>query len=418
LLVLQATLVATLVFLVPLLLTVRQLASDHAVSDARVQAAAIVPVLAANTDPLTTAEAAARTGCAGRLTLYPPGGDPVGSPRAKPETVSDVADSRRSATHDVPGGVVYLQPVQVRADGVAVVEVFVPEADLHYGVRSAWLVLIAAAVGLVLVSVVVADRLCSRTVRAVNGLTAATRRFGQADLAVRIEPAGPPELREIGRSFNAMADQMVSLLHAEHQRAADLSHRLRTHLTALQLKLETPDESLRNDGIRRAVSTLSDEVDEIIRAAQETPFEHAAGRSDLTAILGERLAFWSVLAEDDNRPWAAVGGTAPLWVPVPQAEAAAAVDALLGNVFHHTPEGTAFRAGVIGATLVVEDDGPGIDDSDAASQRGTSSRGSTGLGLDIVRRMAASAGGTLVITRGARGGARIEMRLPPNPDDS
>jgi len=416
-LVLQTTLVATLVFMVPLLLFVSHLASDRALADARRQAAAMGPALTITTDPDVLAGVAGRTeaGLAGRMTLYPPAGHPLGDPRTKPEDVRDVARSRRSATRDVSGGVVYLEPVEVRAGAIAVVEVFVPEADLSRGVLGARMLLIAVALALVFGSVAVGDRLGSRLVKAVRGLTVATRRFGRSDLAVRIVPAGPPELMEMGRSFNAMADQMVGLLQAEHQRAADLSHRLRTHLTALQLKVETLDESPENDQIRQAVSALSAEIDEIIRVAHESPLGRVAGGCDLTEILAERLAFWSVLAEDDGRPWADIGGTGSLWVPVPRAEVGAAVDALLGNVFHHTPEGTAFRAGVVGNTLVVEDDGPGIDDSDGASRRGTSSRGSTGLGLDIVHRMAVSAGGILVISRGTSGGARIEVRLPPDP---
>jgi signal transduction histidine kinase len=411
---LQTTSVVAMAFLVPLLLFVSQLASDRALTDARLQATAMVAALTITTDPAALAQAVASTkaGHAGRVTLYSGRGDPVGAPRARPEDVRDVAASRRAATRDVPGGMVYLQPVQVDGDA-AVVEVFVPEADLRRGVHASWLMLVAVALALVVGSVVIADRLGTSIVRTVRDLVAVTRRFGTADLRVRVEPTGPAELMEMGRSFNTMADQMVSLLHAEHRRVADLSHRLRTPMTALRLELETLGESPEHDRILRAASALSDEVDEIIRTAHESPLARAAGPCDLTAILAERLAFWAVLAEDDDRPWEAIGDAEPLWVPVPWAEAEAAVDALLGNIFHHTPEGTAFRAGVIGSTLVVEDDGPGIEDSDGASRRGTSSRGSTGLGLDIVRRMAVAAGGTLVITRGASGGARIEVRLPP-----
>jgi signal transduction histidine kinase len=245
----------------------------------------------------------------------------------------------------------------------------------------------------------------------IHSVTEALRRFANADLAVRVEPAGSPGLIELGESFNVMADRVVELLHAEHQRVADVAHRLRTPMTALQLELEALDRSPASDRVRWAAATLASEIDEIIRTAQEFT-GCAAGRCDLTRTLAERLAFWAVLAEDDNRPWAAVGDGTPLWIPVPPAEAAAAIDALLGNVFHHTPEGTAFRAGVLGTTLVVEDDGPGIDDSVGASRRGTSSRGSTGLGLDIVQRMAAVAGGTLAISRAASGGSRIELRFP------
>ena len=92
----------------------------------------------------------------------------------------------------------------------------------------------------------------------------------------------------------------------------------------------------------------------------------------------------------------------------------AALDALLGNVFDHTPEGTGYRVqlGVVGEAveLAVEDDGPGLPTD--AVERGRSGAGSTGLGLDIVRRTAATAGGELRLERGPSDGARVVLRLP------
>jgi signal transduction histidine kinase len=265
-------------------------------------------------------------------------------------------------------------------------------------------------------SVVVADRLGARVVRAARHLAGVTRRLGRDDLAARVVPAGPPELAEVGRSFNAMADRMVGLLRAERELAADLSHRLRTPLTALRLELETADEWVDLDRLRQAVSILSEEVDGIIRSTREPVSARTAEHCDLTDVLADRLSFWSVLAEDHGRPWTVLGSSAPLWVPVRRADAEAAIDALVGNVFHHTPEGTAFRAGVVATTLVIEDDGPGIGDPDGALRRGASSAGSTGLGLDIVQRLAAAAGGAVVVGRSEQGGARIEVRFRPIDD--
>jgi signal transduction histidine kinase len=107
-----------------------------------------------------------------------------------------------------------------------------------------------------------------------------------------------------------------------------------------------------------------------------------------------------------------VGGDEPVPVPLPRGELILAIDALLGNVFAHTPEGTAFVVGVSPEGLVVDDAGPGIADPAAAVRRGVSGSGSTGLGLDIAQRIAQSAGGRLDIGRGRLGGARVALLLP------
>jgi signal transduction histidine kinase len=107
------------------------------------------------------------------------------------------------------------------------------------------------------------------------------------------------------------------------------------------------------------------------------------------------------------------------WLPVrvPAEDLAACVDILLENVFAHTPEGASLgvrltaRAGG-GGWLVVADAGPGFADGDPIS-RGRSGGGSTGLGLDIARRIAEASGGSLTIGRSARGGATITLALGP-----
>jgi signal transduction histidine kinase len=92
----------------------------------------------------------------------------------------------------------------------------------------------------------------------------------------------------------------------------------------------------------------------------------------------------------------------------------AAVDALLGNVFAHTPEGTAaevmVRATPGGVEVEVADRGPGLPP--AAAERGRSGAGSTGLGLDIARRTAEAAGGQLLLADRPAGGASIVLAMP------
>ncbi len=104
------------------------------------------------------------------------------------------------------------------------------------------------------------------------------------------------------------------------------------------------------------------------------------------------------------------GGRLP--VPLSPDELGAVVDTLIENVFSHTEPGTAYR--IVArpgldhtAVLTVEDAGPGFDETDLV-ERGRSGGGSTGLGLDIVRKAAERTGGTFAISNGPSGG-RVEV---------
>ena len=138
-------------------------------------------------------------------------------------------------------------------------------------------------------------------------------------------------------------------------------------------------------------------------------------------MIGARLDFWSALAEDTGREVTSDLPTQPVPVGIAAADLEAAVDALLGNVFAHTPDGTAFAVGLSTADglarLEISDEGPGFStEPSELLGRGTSGKGSTGLGLDIAQRAARRAGGELTID-GARGlGAKIIFTAPVRAD--
>jgi signal transduction histidine kinase len=128
------------------------------------------------------------------------------------------------------------------------------------------------------------------------------------------------------------------------------------------------------------------------------------------------MTFWSAVAGDQERDCRAIGVSAPAPVLVARSELAAALDALIGNVIRYTPQGVPFEVAVSrredGYIAVrVEDGGSGIPDPDRALLRGASDRGSTGLGLDIVRRVAVAGQGAVNIGRGALGGASVVILL-------
>ncbi|MFI8995352.1 ATP-binding protein [Streptomyces sp. NPDC053542] len=425
---LAVTAMVVIAFAVPLGMVVKELARDRAFANAERQAAAIGPVLAITTDrgELIRAVASAETGPGGQLGVHVPptgrGGAPavIGAGRASAADVARAARYGRASVTTVRGGSSLLQPTAV-ASGTAVVEVFVPEAAVTNGVATSWVLLAGVGLALIVGSVAVADRLGTRMVRPAERLAGAAHDLGDGKLGVRVLEDGPKELRSAAAAFNSMADQVVQLLANERELAADLSHRLRTPLTVLRLNAASLGDGPAAEHTRAAVAQLEREVDQIIRTAREqqalTQQVAAAAGCDAAEVIRERMGFWSALAEDEGRTVRVAGADRPVRVPVARPELAAALDALLGNVFRHTPEGTAFAVDVHQAEdaviVLVSDAGPGIADPAAALRRGHGhgGDGSTGLGLDIVRRLAESTGGDVRIGRSVLGGTEVRIWL-------
>ncbi|HEU4425898.1 MAG TPA: HAMP domain-containing sensor histidine kinase [Pilimelia sp.] len=417
LLVTATTTLVLVAFVIPLALLLRSAAEDRAVNSAIQALQGLVPLVATG-EPDVIRLGVQQTGVVERpVTVFLPDGTSLGAPAARTPAV-ELAARGRSFTVTTPQGREVVLAV-VRADrGVAVLRTVVPDADLHRGVGRASLLLAGLGVVLIGLGVLVADRLARALVRPIVEVSAVSHRLAAGDLSARAEPAGPPELRGVAMALNHLAGRIQELLQQERETLADLSHRLRTPLTALRLEAEAlsdPDETARItdrvDAVERAVTGL-------IRRARRSADE-PAGQCDAVAVVRERVAFWSVLAEDTDRPVTLTIAEGPLPVAVGADDLAAAVDAVLGNVFAHTPDGTAFAVHLAprpggGAELTVVDEGPGLVGTPGdPAIRGASGGASTGLGLDIAGRAAQASGGAMRLAAGPTGGARVTLELGP-----
>ncbi|MEU9266496.1 HAMP domain-containing sensor histidine kinase [Streptomyces sp. NPDC048251] len=420
---LAVTTMVVVAFAVPLGLVIKEMARDRAFSNAEREAAVVVPALSITTDRDQLERVVASAGSDDGMAVHLPASDgraavDLGRQRAADADIAAVRKLGRASTTEVAGGSALLQPVALSL-GTVVIEVYVPESEVSNGVGTAWAVLAAVGAALVVGSVAVADRLGVRMVQPARRLVEGAHELGEGKLGARVPEEGPNELRLAAVAFNSMADQVVQLLANERELAADLSHRLRTPLTVLRLNAASLGGSPAAEQTRTAVAQLEREVDTIIRTAREAkPQTAAAGPGagcDAAEVVRERMAFWSALAEDEGRKVRTAGVDRPVRIPVARTDLAAALDALLGNVFRHTPEGTAFAVdvhnGEDAVIVLVSDAGPGIADPEAAMARGRGSgtAGSTGLGLDIVRRLAESTGGDVRIGSSVLGGTEVRL---------
>lgn len=418
-LVAATTTLVLLAFLVPLSKLIDTAASDNAKSTATNYSQLLVPIVTSGDDPEIEAAAreVAKKGYA--VTVVMPDGRKLGAQSGPSAVESAVTDSRSTTVSTVPGkgDVVVHQPV-FRGDGdPAIISTLVPDTILDKGVKRAWVVLAVLGVLLVGISLVVADRLARSMTRPVTALARTAERLGRGELDARVEPGGPPEIREVGLALNRLAARIGDLLASERETVADLSHRLRTPVTALRLDAEGLTDGEERDRLVADVDDLTRQVDAVIREARRPVREGVEARCDATQVVRDRVGFWRVLADDQNRTLRLSLPAVPAPVRANESDLAAAVDALLGNVFSHTPDGTGFGIDVRltpgrGVEIVVADDGPGFADGNVMT-RGESRTGSTGLGLDIVRRTAQAAGGDVEIQTTPGRGAVIVVRLGP-----
>ena len=409
------TSMVVLAFLVPLSVAVQTLASNQALNEAETEARSLAPVVATVKDPQVLAELVRSAGATsvGRMTVFMPDGGSLGAPANSDADVS-LARRGRSFTTWTADGADVLVPVVIPQTGVAVIEVAVPNSRLRRGVLTAWLILTVTGIGLVLLAVLVADRIARGVVLPTRALAHAARQVARGDLQARVAPAGPDEVADVGRAFNLLVARIGELLSAEREASADLSHSLRTPLTALRLDVERLPPGQAADRIGADVAAVEEVVSQVIRGLREQTSSGLRQTTDLVSTVRMRLGFWTALAQEQHRTVRVDIAPRQAMVPIAAREVDAMVDVLLGNVFAHTSRKTSFGVSIRevsdnSVVFVVDDEGPGFG-SDLI-ERGVSGAGSTGLGLDIVRRTAEAAGGSLTISKRPGGGARVEVLL-------
>jgi signal transduction histidine kinase len=389
-------------------------ARTSAEGEQQVTAVAEVMAVSADRDVLRRAVARTAAGERGDLAVHLAERGTVGASHANPGDVALAMRHGDTFDAEVDGGTVHLHPVTMVDGGTGVVEVYLPDGDLAGTLLPRLAVLVLVAVGSVLVAGLVGRLRTRSIVSALRMHAVSAAGIGGERKGTRLHIEGPEELSALATSLNRIADRIEELLATERELVADLSHRLRTPLTALRLDSESIGDGPVADRVRHAVSALGADIDELIRTAGSNA-RAASTTCDAAAVVRDRMTFWSTLAEHQNRSCELRCEPDTALVPLPQQDVAAVVDALAGNVFQHTPSAVPFAVTLVRhrgwVTLVVEDGGPGIADPEAALRRGASSQGSTGLGLDIARHAVEATGGTIYVDRGRLQGARIRLRF-------
>ena len=273
----------------------------------------------------------------------------------------------------------------------------------------------------------------------ITRMTATARRLSERTLDERIALSGPTdEVTELADTFDAMLDRLRSSFDSQRRFVANASHELRTPLavmrTEVDVALSDPDATvaeLRRMGevVRGATERADRLVDALlVLATSQAQAEQGLAvreRVDLAElvrrsleVVGTAAARRCLVVEVDPAPAPVLGDPALL-------------DRMVGNlaenaVRHNVDAGwLTVRCGQSGelSWLEVRNFGPTIDKSEvdelfAPFRRGgqarTAGRGA-GLGLSIVRAVAAAHGGTVHAEPLTGGGLTVRAELPATP---
>ncbi|MEO9325339.1 sensor histidine kinase [Nocardioides sp. C4-1] len=420
-----ATTMVLLAMLVPMAVLLRSYVLEDRLARAAVEVQATESVVSTNDKGQISQYVDRINGDDGnQTTVVMPDGDVIG-PAPSDDERARIIEARNSNTarvDDVDGGTAILVPVSLGRSTAApaqspVVRVFVPTPGLERELVRSWAILLALGVALLLGALLLADRLGRSFVSPLRDLADYATRLGR-DVSPEPPPAaGPTEVQDLGVALHRLVDRVEDLLARERAGIADLSHRLRTPMTALRLRIDAIADPGDRARLAADLDDLRATVDAVVRDARRAERAGLTGVADGVAVLAARVRYWEPLAEEQGRSFSVqVTDKGPVGVRAGADELEALVDVLLDNVFSHTPDDAAITVSVTpgqgGLVLVVEDAGPGLRDAVAVADRGASGGGSTGLGLAIADRTATESGGSLALGRSvALGGARIEVVL-------
>lgn len=296
---------------------------------------------------------------------------------------------------------------------------------------SGWTASIPAAVALAAAILLFASMLGAmrRFTFPLRAVMDAADRVAEGDYAVRVEEDGPPPMRALAHSFNAMTSRLQHADRLRRSLMADVAHELRTPLSVLQGRLEGlvdgvyPRDDRQIGELLEETQVLSRLIDDLrtlaLSDAGALPLQKEP--TDVAALVRETVRR---LASEADRHDVTLGADVPseaVIVDLDPLRIREVLTNLVTNAFRHGgADGRSVTVAMSATTSQIEvavtDTGEGIAPEDAERifdrfYKGAASRGS-GLGLAIAKGIVTGHGGDIKAVSRPGAGTTMVFTLP------
>ncbi|MEU6833005.1 HAMP domain-containing sensor histidine kinase [Nocardia beijingensis] len=289
----------------------------------------------------------------------------------------------------------------------------VPSAPMHAMQRQAVAVVALAVLASLGAAVSVAVVTARRVADPLRDVAARAARLAMGDFRPDPRRHGISELDRVSDVLDSATVEIAGRLQREHALVADVSHQLRSRLTAVRLRLDELSAHADPEVVHEAeeamaqVDRLTDAIDDLVRASRD---EDAADRDPVPVMdeLRGVVAEWKHPFTEAGRTLTLTGDES-LRAPITGSRLREAVAVLVDNALMHgggtcTVSVRSVRPGADREPLVcveVADEGHGVREELAPHifDRGFSAGGSTGVGLALARALVEADGGRLELQR-------------------
>ena len=406
--ILTVTVLAVTLFALPLGLAVQRLYRTETVT-ALQQDAARVAAVVPDGIPGTAVSLPRRASSLASIGVYDMAGRRVAG--SGPDRSALAAGGGQSQVRDAIEGfdLAVIVPIPSDQKAVGSVRAAVPYSLVAGRVYRAWAAMSLFAVLAIGLAALLARRQAVRLAAPLERLTHVARALGDGDFTPRAERFGVREADAASQALDDTAAQLGRLLDRERAFSSDVSHQLRTPLTALLVGLESaltrpPDADLR-PALQAALSRgehLRTIVDDLISLLRQPDF--AATPVDTVVLLEDVRARWDTpLAARGRNLVLATRPHLPRCL-APSAAVRQILDVLISNALWHGDGKVTIEAreAGVGVAIDVSDEGPGLAAEPAELLAGSAERADGhGRGLPLARSLAVAAGGSLVMRRAA-----------------